>query len=139
STTPVNMTASVSVPAGTAPGSYPVTLQATTAGAPATLKTSFTLNVIANPDFILGPITFPEINVGSTGASAPITITSQDGFSGTVTLSCPATYGAGSCSISPTSVSSFPATATLTINGASFVAGSYSLLISGTSGSITHT
>jgi len=139
STTPVNMTASVSVPAGTAPSNYPVTLQAMTAGAPATLTTSFTLNVTSNPDFILGPITFPEINAGSTGATAPITITSQDGFSGTVTLSCPATYGVGSCSISPTSVSSFPATATLTINGTSFVAGSYSLLISGTSGSITHT
>jgi hypothetical protein len=35
-------------------------------------------------------------------------------------------------------VSSFPATATLTINGTSFNAGSYSLDISGTSGSTTH-
>jgi len=139
STTPVSMTASVSVPAGTAAGSYPVTLQATTAGAPAALTTSFTLKVTSNPDFVLGQITFPEINAGSTGASAPISITSQDGFSGTVTLSCPTTYGVGSCSISPTSVSSFPATATLTINGTSFVAGSYSLLITATSGSITHT
>ena len=85
------------------------------------------------------PIAFPEINAGSTGTSAPISITAQDGFSGTVALTCPTTYGAGSCSISPTSVSSFPATATLTINGTSFVAGSYSLVITGTSGSITHT
>ena len=43
STAPVNMTASVSVPAGTAPGSYPVTIQATTTGAPSKLTTSFTL------------------------------------------------------------------------------------------------
>ena len=138
STTPVNMTASVSVPAGTAAGSYPVTLQATTAGAPAPLTTSFTLNVTSNPDFILGPVAFPEINTGSTGSSAPISITAQDGFSGTVTLTCPTTYGAGSCSISPTSVSSFPATATLTINGTSFAAGTYSLVITGVSGSTTH-
>jgi hypothetical protein len=54
-------------------------------------------------------------------------------------LSCPSTFGANSCSISPTSVSSFPATATLTINGNQFVAGAYSLTISGTSGSITQT
>ena len=139
STGPVNMAASVAVPAGTPPGNYPVTLQAATAGAPTALTTSFTLNVITNPDFVLGKITFPEINAGSTGASAPISITSLDGFSGTVALSCPATYGLGSCSITPTNVNSFPATATLTINGTSFVAGSYSLLITATSGSITHT
>ena len=97
------------------------------------------MNVTSNPDFILGTVAFPEINAGSTGSSAPISITAQDGFSGTVTLTCPTTYGAGSCSISPASVSSFPATATLTINGTNFVAGTYSLGITGTSGSITHT
>jgi hypothetical protein len=133
------MTASVSVPAGTAAGSYPASLQATTAGAPATLTTSFTLNVTANPDFVFGPIVFPEVNAGSTGTTGRISITSQDGFTGTVTLSCPTTYGAGSCSISPTTVSSFPATATLTINGTSFAAGSYSLSVIGTSGSVVHT
>jgi len=139
STTPVNMTASVSVPAETAAGSYSVTLQATTAGMSATQTVSFTLNVTSNPNFILGPVAFPEINAGSTGASAPLSITAQDGFSGTVTLSCPNTYGAASCGISPSSVSSFPATATFTINGTSFAAGAYVLVITGTSGSITNT
>jgi hypothetical protein len=101
-TDPMNMTASVTVPAGTATGSYPVTIQATTAGTSATLTTSFTLTVTSNPDFILGePSAFPEVNAGSTGVSGPISISSQDGFSGTVSLSCPTTYGAGSCSITP--------------------------------------
>lgn len=63
---------------------------------------------------------------------------SQDGFTGTVTLSCPTTYGAGSCSITPASVSSFPATLTLTINGTSFSAGDYTVsgaqTLSGTPG-----
>jgi hypothetical protein len=36
-------------------------------------------------------------------------------------------------------VNSFPATATLTINGTSFTAGNYSLTITGTSGSVVHT
>lgn len=134
----VNMTASVSVPEGTAAGGYPVTLQATTAGTSSTPTVSFTLNVTSNPNFILGPVAFPEINAGSTGASAPLSINAQDGFSGTVVLSCPNTYGAGTCSISPNTVSSFPATATLTINGSSFAAGAYSLVITGTSGSITN-
>ncbi len=136
-TTPVNMTASVTVPAETAVGNYPVTLQATAEGAPATLTGSFTLNVTSNPDFILTPpAAFPEVNAGSTGTHAPLAITSQDGFSGTVSLSCSTTIG--SCSVSPTSVSSFPTTATLTINGTSFAAGSYSVTVTGTSGSVVH-
>jgi hypothetical protein len=138
SSSPVNMTVSVSVPATTPPNSYTVTIQATTAGAPAALTATFMLTVTTNPTFVLSePSAFPEVNAGSTGTTGPINITSQDGFDGTVTLSCPTTFGANSCSISPTSVSSFPATTTLTINGTSFTAGSYSLAITGISGSIT--
>jgi hypothetical protein len=143
SSAPVNMTASVMVPAGTTSGSYPVTIQASTAGTSSILTTSFILVVTAttaNPDFTLTePTAFPEVNAGSTGTTGPLSITSQNSFSGTVTLSCGTTYGAGSCSISPSSVSSFPATATLTINGTSFTAGAYSLTITGTSGSTVHT
>ena len=136
---PVNMTASVQVPLTTAPDSYPITLQATTAGAPAPLTQTFTLAVTSNPDFILSePNPFPGVKFGSTGTIGSLSIASQDEFAGTVTLGCPTTYGAGSCSISPTSVNSFPATATLTINGTSFTAGSYSLSIIGTSGSTVH-
>ena len=139
SSAPVNMTASVMVPAGTNGGAYTVTLQATTAGSSYSQSVSFTLNVTSNPDFVLSePSAFPEINAGSSGATGPISITSQHGFSGTVTLICPATYGAGSCSISPTSVNAYPATAMLTINGASFSAGAYSISITGTSGSTVH-
>jgi len=140
STTPVNMTAAVSVPAGTAIGTYTVTIQASTAGAPANLSTSFTLNVTGNPDFVLSePSAFPEVNAGSSGVNGPISIAAQDGFAGAVTLSCSTPGGAGSCSISPSSVSSFPATATLTINGTNFSAGNYSATITGISGDVTHT
>jgi len=135
---PVNMTASVLVPAGTAPSSYPVTIQATTAGAPPQTQ-SFTLNVTANPDFSLTePSAFPQVNAGSTGTSGPISIASLDGFSGSVSLSCSTTNGASSCSLTPATVSSFPSTATLVINGTSFTAGSYSVTVTGVSGTLTH-
>ncbi len=140
STAPVDMTATVVVPAETAAGSYLVTIQASTSGAPSTLTTSFTLNVISDPDFVLtGPSELPVVNAGSSSATGTISIASQDGFSGTVTLSCSTTYGAGTCSISPASVNSFPATATLTIDGTRFAVGTYSLSITGTSGSVVHT
>ena len=139
SASPASMTAAVTVPAGTATGNYSVTLQATTSGAPAPLTTSFTMTVTTNPDFILNePSPFPNVKEGSTGTSGPITISSQDGFSGSVSLSCPNTFGANSCSITPSTVSTFPATVNLIINGTSFNAGSYQIAVQGTSGSITN-
>jgi hypothetical protein len=136
----VSMTATVTVPVGTATGNYSVTLQATTSGAPAPFTTSFTMAVALNPDFILSePSAFPNVKFGSTGTTGPITISSQDGFSGTVALSCPSTFGANSCSVTPASVNTFPATVNLIINGNSFsTAGSYQLAVTGTSGSTTH-
>ena len=142
---PVTMTATVTVPAVTVPAIYPVTIQATTAGA-SPLTTSFSLNVTFNPNFTLtGPNGgFPEINSGSSGTTGPIVVDSTDGFKGTVALAvtCPATFSAGSCTISPASVSSFPTAATLTIkgtaNGVNIAAGAYSLSITGTSGSLVN-
>ena len=136
---PVNMIASVTVPASTPPEIFTVTLQAATAGAPAPASTSFTMTVTTNPTFILSELTgFPNVKAGSMGTSGPIAIASQDGFSGAVTLSCISAFGPGSCSVSPTSVSSFPTSVDLIINGTSFTAGSYQVAIQGTSGTITN-
>jgi hypothetical protein len=139
SSSPVSMTATVTVPAGAATRNYTVTLQAATSGAPAPAIASFTLTVTTNPDFILSePSPFPNVKMGSTGTSGPLAIAAQDGFSGTVALSCPNTFGAGSCSVSPTSVSTFPATVNLILNGTSFSAGSYQITMQSASGSTTH-
>ncbi|MGB8947520.1 MAG: hypothetical protein WCC05_00795 [Candidatus Sulfotelmatobacter sp.] len=139
SASPVSLTATVTVPASTAPDNYTVTLQATTAGAPTPLTTSFGMTVTTNPTFILSePSPFPNVKEGSTGTSGPITISSQDGFSSAVNLTCASTFGANSCSITPSSASTFPATVNLIINGTSFTAGSYQIVVQGTSGSITN-
>ncbi len=137
---PANMTVSVTVPAGTPTGSYTVTLQATTNGAPAPVTSSFTMNVILNPIFVLTePTPFPNVKEGSTGTSGPITISSQDGFSGTVSLNCSSTYGTNSCSVNPDTVSTFPSTVNMIVNGAIFAPGSYQIAFQGTSGSLTET
>ena len=139
SSLPVSLTATVTVPASTATGNYTVALQAATAGAPTPVTNSFTMTVTTNPNFILSePSPFPNVKEGSTGTSGPITISSQDGFSSAVTLTCANTFGANSCSITPSSVSTFPATANLIINGTSFTSGSYQIAVEGTSGSIAN-
>lgn len=136
---PVNATATVTVPAGTATGNYTVTLQAATSGAPAPATTSFAMTVTTNPQFVLSePAPFPNVKEGSTGTSGPITISSQDGFTGTVNMSCANTFGANSCSINPTTVSTFPSTVNLIINGTAFQIGQYQIAVQGTSGSITN-
>jgi hypothetical protein len=140
STAPISMTAAVTVPAGTSAGSYPVTISATTTGAPSQATTSFVLNVTSNQDFVLTePTPFPEINAGVAGGTGSISITALDGFSGVVALSCQVASGAAGCSVAPSSVSVFPAMASVTINGANPNNGAYSLTITGASGSLIHT
>ncbi|HVI08791.1 MAG TPA: hypothetical protein VND65_10900, partial [Candidatus Binatia bacterium] len=137
---PVNATATVSLPSGTALKNYTVTLQATTEGAPQPFTTPFTLTVVANPDFLLSESTaFPNVKFGSNGTTGPIQIASQDGFNSQVTLSCAPTFGLDSCGLNPSLVTTFPATSTLTIYGSSFVVpGAYTLSVEGVSGSLSH-
>jgi hypothetical protein len=137
---PVNMTATATVSSTTPVGNYTVTLQAITGAGPAPSTQSFALNVILNPDFILGePSPFPNVKAGSTGTSGSISISSQDGFSDAVSLSCVGVFGANTCTIVPSTVSLFPATATLSVNATGASAGSYQIAVQGISGSTTHT
>jgi hypothetical protein len=132
----VDMTASVHVPATTAPGNYTVTLRATSAGAPAVLTASFAVKVTSNPHFDIAVPATLQKKAGDTSATASMSITSEDSFAGTVSLSCTSSHPGSSCSIAPSSVSSFPASATLTVQGVTFAAGAYTLGITGTSGSL---
>ncbi len=134
---PANMTVSVTVPAGTATGDYPITVQATTAGSQTPLTATFTAAVTTNPDFVLEPFATPEVNAGGT-SSATMSVASQDGFDGAVTLNCSISASAGSCAVNPSSVNSYPASATVTVNALGMSGGSYSLTVTGTSGSDVH-
>jgi hypothetical protein len=101
-----------------------------------------------SPDFCLANSgSFPTVNTGSTTTGQLIDLTAVNGFAGTVNLSCSiiscsGTSGSASCSVSPTSVSSFPTPAQVTVNAATLAttgAGSCNLSIGGTSGSTTNT
>ncbi|HEY6339728.1 MAG TPA: hypothetical protein VIW68_14645 [Candidatus Sulfotelmatobacter sp.] len=135
----VPFTATISVPSGATPGIYNITINTQdTTGTP---SHSFTIALtVLMPDFLLSePSSFPVVKAGSTNTSGAISVASQNGFSGIVNLICSLTSGNGSCSIAPASVSSYPASAIVTINATALAAGSYQATVQGVSGALTHT
>jgi hypothetical protein len=102
----------------------------------------FGLPASPTPDFCFAELNppFPTVNAGSTTTQGAISVTSVDGFSGTVNLTC-SIVGSGACSVSPTSVQTFPAKPApeVTVNATNLTAGGYQLSVLGTSGSISNT
>ena len=143
STSPVNMTATATVPAGTAAGNYTVTLQATTPGAPAPMTASFTLAVTASQDFTLNSST-PAQTVAAGQTTSPYNLTiapAGSAFSGVVTLSCSGIPSGAQCNFTPNPVipgsTSVSVVLTIATNAAS-AGGTYTVLVTGTSGSLAH-
>lgn len=92
------------------------------------------------PDFALSETgSFPNVNAGSSTTSGPINVAGSNGFTGTISLSCSLVSGSGSCSVNPTTVTSMPTTASVTVNGTGLNAGNYQMIVVGTSSTITHT
>jgi uncharacterized membrane protein len=128
--------------AGGAIGDYFFNVQAVGSDSNSTThQVPIVLHVVStNPDFVLDESsTFPTVNAGSDKVSGSASITAVNGFTGTVTLTCSLSSANGNCSVSPASVSSFPATVNVTVNAVNLSAGSYALSVQGTSDSSTHT
>jgi hypothetical protein len=143
SASPVNMSASVIVPAGTTAGNYTVTLQATTPGAPAPATTSFALVVTAVQDFTVSSFTAGQTVVaGQTTSPYNLTITpTGSAFSGVVTLSCSGIPSGALCNFTPNSVvpgnNSANVVLTIATSGAT-AGGIYTVTLTATSGSLSH-
>jgi hypothetical protein len=134
----VALTVTIDVTADAVPGTYNIKINTQdTTGNP---SHSFTIALtVLTPNFLLSePVSFPVVNAGSTTTSGAISIASQYGFSATVNLTCSLKSGNGSCSVAPSSVSSYPATVNVTVNATALSAGSYQALVQGVSGSITN-
>jgi hypothetical protein len=99
----------------------------------------FTLNVVANPDFVLAASSaFPTVKSGGS-ASGTINVAAQDGFAGVVSLSCLVAGGSGSCTASPNSLNSYPVNPAISLNATGINGGSGSFTVTGTSSTTTHT
>jgi hypothetical protein len=145
STSSVPMTATVTVPPGTAAGNYTVTLQATTAGATAPMPPSFTLAVTAAQDFTVNsspPNQTQTVGAGQTTGPYNLTIAPAGAsFSGVVTLTCSGIPSGAKCNFTPSTVvpGGNSANVVLTIaTNSSTAGGTYTVMVTGTSGSLSH-
>ncbi len=145
STSPVNMTATVTVPPGTPALNYTVTLQATTAGTPAPMPPSFTLAVTASQDFSVNsspPNQTQTVAAGQTTGPYNLTVApTGSSFSGVVTLSCAGIPSGAQCNFSsnPVLPQSNSVGVMLTITTSPTTAGgTYTVMVTGTSGTLSH-
>jgi hypothetical protein len=94
----------------------------------------------AGPDFTISASPMSQnIGAGST-ASSTLSLTALGGFSGTVTLGVTSGCPSGvTCAVTPSSVSTFPGIATLSVPTLITTTGSYSVVVTATNGTLTHT
>jgi hypothetical protein len=138
-----SVTATITSTVATTPaGSYSVQVTGTNSGQSHTAP-PFTVNI---KDFTLGlgtgAITIPRPPAGQSSAvTVPVTLTAQNGFNTSTSLSCTGQPAGVTCAFSPASgiplaSGSHP---TLTITGASTaLAGVYNLNVKGTAGTLIH-
>jgi copper binding plastocyanin/azurin family protein len=123
----------ISVPAGTSPASYSITV---TAKNSTTFSHSTTVSVtVPTPTFSIVPSPASvTINSGSSGIST-LTVTGSNGFSGTVSLATTVPSGRATATLNPTSVMLSPTTtsamSTLTVSSA---LGMFNVTVTATSG-----
>jgi hypothetical protein len=126
-------TLNVTIDATTPQGSYVLTIT----GASGSLSHSTTVTLVVVGDFGLSATpTSSSISRGGT-ATYTITVIAMNGFSGPVTLSATNLPTKASASFSPNPVAS-SSTLSLRTNRGQTPAGSYTIVITGTSGGVTH-
>ncbi len=136
-------TIKVSAPTSTTPGTY----QASIAGISGTLFHTFRISVTVNgaprPDFALAASPSSLSVAQGSSATTAATLTSLNGFTGTVSLTDSSSSAGLTATLSLTSVtlsSGGIATSALTVSTTSTTStGTYTVTLTGTSGSITHT
>jgi hypothetical protein len=140
--TPANVVApgssqlTVTTSSSTPPGSYSLTI--TGASGPTTRSTTLTLGVNPPPDFTLSVSPSSRSIRRGRNTSYAITVGSQQGFAGAVFLSLDGLPAGATSSFAPSSLVA-PGSSTLRVTtSSSATRGTYTLIIRGSSGAISH-
>lgn len=114
-----------------------VTITAALSGASLKRTQTLTLNVSEGGDFALATVTPLGTVQSGVVATATASVSAINNFSPATNLTC---SGTGIlCTVSPTTVTSYPANVILTVATAGLAAGSYPVTLTGTSGAMVHT
>jgi subtilisin family serine protease len=123
--------------ASIAPGSYPLTITATSGGLSRTAAAR--LVVTAPPDFALAATPSSGSAAAGSATAYTVAVTGMNGFTGTVTPSVTGLPGTvGTASFSPSTVTGSGSTTLTIATLASAPPGTYALTVTGTSGAISH-
>jgi subtilisin family serine protease len=121
-----------------APGSFPLTITATSAGLSRTAAAR--LVVTPPPDFALAATPSSRSAVVGSAATYTVAVTGTNGFAGTVGWSVAGLpSNVGTASFSPPTVTGSGSTTLTITTAASAPTGTYALTVTGTSGAISHT
>jgi uncharacterized membrane protein len=127
----------ISTNRNTSTGSYPLVLTATGGGVTQTLPLTLIVGSTSSPDFSISALPSSQTVDPTSSTSFTVSVASSGGFSGSVGLTANGLPSGASASFNPTSISG-SGSSTLTINTSSTPLGTYTLTITGTSGSLIH-
>ena len=131
-----NSTMTITVSSTTVPGTYPITV--TGNGGGVQQSTTVTLTVTGGPDFTLTAAPSSQSIRRGSQAQYTATVTPVNGFNGTVNLSLTGCPLRSTCSFNPPSINT-SGNSTLTVStGSKTSPGTYTLTITGTSGTLQH-
>jgi PKD repeat protein len=121
----------------TSAGTYTVALTATNAGGSDTKTATNYITAAAPPDFSVSASPAKQTIVRGGGTTYTVTVTPLNGFTGSVSLAVTGLPAASSTSFNPTSLVSGTSILSVTTTSSTKV-GSFTLTITGSSGSISH-
>jgi uncharacterized membrane protein len=130
-------TMTVNVGSSTTPGTYTLTIT----GKNGSLSHSATVTlVIPKPDFGISSAPSSQTVIQGASTSYTVSLSRTGGFTGSVSLSASGLPSQTTASFNPSSLTPGHDTSTMTLNtGSSTPAGTYTVAIKGTSGSLSHT
>jgi uncharacterized membrane protein len=131
--TTMNVTTAANTPAG----SYTLTITGTSGLLQHTAQVSLTVNAV--PDFTVGASPASQTVIPGAGTSYTVTIGVLNGFSGTVSFSASGLPSGAGATFTPATVTGSGSTTMNVTTAANTPGGSYTVTITGTSGSLLHT